>query len=337
VDGALEQVGEALRDQLLAPWSPAAPLYWMHLVAALLLAVLWHVWRGGASPASWRAFRGEHLGAATWWHRSARLDYAFYLANGVLFPLLVAPWIPDVEPMRARMETRLGAWFGAPSAAAEPSGPLLLLLGGALFVAFDLGRWLAHRLQHRIPWLWAFHSVHHSAEVLTPVTTFRVHPVDLAVMATGSALTTAPLLALIAWRWPASGMAAAGVVAATALFVFDIGGSLLRHSSLHLGYGRWLERVLISPAQHRLHHSTAPEHRDRNFGFALAIWDAWAGTLCTSRRGEPVEVGLEGGSARHRSLLHLYLVPFVDVCAMASRALRAIAPSRWRARVRIEL
>ena len=321
---ALEQAWDALRAQLLAPASLGAPLFWMHLASALLLAALWHVWRAGAAPAGWRAFRGQHLGAATWWHRSARADYAFYLVNGVLFPLWVAPWLPDLDPVRAHMEAHLGAAFGG-GGEEQPSVLVGLLLGVAVFVAFDLGRWLAHRVQHRVRWLWPFHAVHHSAEVLTPVTTFRVHPVDLAVMATGSALTTAPVLALIAWRWPHGGMASAGLVAATLLFTFDIGGSLLRHSSVHLGYGRVLERVLVSPAQHRLHHSIAPEHRDRNFGFALAVWDALAGTLCTSRRGEAIEVGLaDGQSQRHRSLLRLYLVPFADVYLLTVRALRSM-------------
>lgn len=328
--GVLDQAWGALRDQLLAPVSIGAPLFWMHLLTALLLAVLWHVWRNGTSATSRRAFRADHLGAGVWWHRSARADYAFYLVNGVLFPLCVAPCLPDLEPVRARLETEIGAVLGDGVVAGAPSTPMAVILGVILFVAFDLGRFLAHRVQHQVSWLWHFHAVHHSAEVLTPVTTFRVHPVDLAVMATGSALTTAPVLALIAWRWPHGGMLAAGLVAATLLFVFDIGGSLLRHSSVHLGYGRRLERVLVSPAQHRLHHSTALEHRDRNFGFAFAIWDALAGTLCTSRRGEHIEVGLaDGGSLRHRSVWRMYLVPFADLSVQASRALRALARPRW--------
>jgi sterol desaturase/sphingolipid hydroxylase (fatty acid hydroxylase superfamily) len=60
----------------------------------------------------------------------------------------------------------------------------------AAILAYDFGAYLEHRMQHRIAWLWEFHKVHHSAEVLTPVTALRVHPVgDLF----GSAVIAATL------------------------------------------------------------------------------------------------------------------------------------------------
>ena len=50
-----------------------------------------------------------------------------------------------------------------------------------VFLAFELGYWFHHYLSHRIPFMWEFHKVHHTAEVLTPVTIFRVHPLDTVV------------------------------------------------------------------------------------------------------------------------------------------------------------
>ena len=46
-----------------------------------------------------------------------------------------------------------------------------------LFLAYELGYWFNHWLSHKVPLLWEFHKVHHTAEVLTPLTNFRVHPV----------------------------------------------------------------------------------------------------------------------------------------------------------------
>ena len=46
-----------------------------------------------------------------------------------------------------------------------------------LFLAYELGYWFNHWLSHQVPLLWEFHKVHHNAEVLTPLTNFRVHPV----------------------------------------------------------------------------------------------------------------------------------------------------------------
>src|SRR5215208_1277109 len=51
----------------------------------------------------------------------------------------------------------------------------------ALFLAYELAYWIDHYLSHRIPLLWEFHKVHHTAEVLSPLTNFRVHPVDSVV------------------------------------------------------------------------------------------------------------------------------------------------------------
>ncbi len=50
-----------------------------------------------------------------------------------------------------------------------------------LFLAYELGYWLNHYLSHRVPFLWEFHKVHHSATVLTPLTNFRVHPVYMCI------------------------------------------------------------------------------------------------------------------------------------------------------------
>ena len=53
----------------------------------------------------------------------------------------------------------------------------------------------------------------------------------------------------------------------------------LRHSHVWITYGRIMERLLISPAQHQIHHSKNKVHFDRNFGVVLAIWDGMFGTL----------------------------------------------------------
>jgi sterol desaturase/sphingolipid hydroxylase (fatty acid hydroxylase superfamily) len=45
-------------------------------------------------------------------------------------------------------------------------------------VLFDLGYWIAHRTMHEIPLLWEFHKTHHAAEVLTPLTAARAHPIE---------------------------------------------------------------------------------------------------------------------------------------------------------------
>ena len=60
-----------------------------------------------------------------------------------------------------------------------------------LFLAYELGYWFNHWLSHKVPLLWEFHKVHHTAEVLTPLTNFRVHPVYTWIFANILALSAA--------------------------------------------------------------------------------------------------------------------------------------------------
>ena len=73
-----------------------------------------------------------------------------------------------------------------------PTMPLLSKNGAVTFVLAlalaDFGTFFSHFLMHKVPVLWAFHRVHHSAEVLTGFTVFRNHPMDFLVNAVVSAV-----------------------------------------------------------------------------------------------------------------------------------------------------
>ena len=75
----------------------------------------------------------------------------------------------------------LTAAFGQRQPTALPAYVYRTAITILLFLAYELGYWLNHYLSHRIPFLWEFHKVHHSATVLTPLTNFRVHPVYMCV------------------------------------------------------------------------------------------------------------------------------------------------------------
>ena len=77
-------------------------------------------------------------------------------------------------------------------------------------------------------------------------------------------------------------------------FAFYVFGYNLRHSHIWLPYPRGLSHIFISPAQHQIHHSTAPRHYDKNFGFLFAFWDWMAGSLYVPASKESIEFGLTG-------------------------------------------
>ena len=96
-------------------------------------------------------------------------------------------------------------------------------------------------------------------------------------------------------------------------FVFNLLGSNLRHSPVSICYWHPIEFILMSPAQHHIHHSTAEEHIDRNFGVALSVWDWIFGTLCHSKVGEQLNFGLSGTKLTNpNTLKSLYLDPIQE-------------------------
>ncbi len=71
------------------------------------------------------------------------------------------------------------------------------------------------------------------------------------------------------------------------------------------------EPGIPSPAQHQIHHSKAPRHLDKNFGFIFAFWDVWFGSLYVPRAKEQIEVGLpDDQDEAYSSVLRLYALPF---------------------------
>ncbi len=73
--------------------------------------------------------------------------------------------------------------------------------------------------------------------------------------------------------------------------MFSLIGSNLRHSHIKLSYPRFVEKILISPYQHQIHHSKL--HNNRNYGGFLAIWDLIFGSLTYSKQVKFITLGIE--------------------------------------------
>lgn len=300
---------------LFAPLQRDSFLYWPFLVSTLLIAVLaWRFgWAGGRNlvDGRWSTFRRRYFSSALWWHPSTRADYRFYLVNGILFPLLLGPLLFSDRAVTAALQDLLRPLLGDIPHAASPPGMLATTAFTLLFfVAYDFGRFVAHSLLHDVPLLWEFHKVHHSAEVLTPLTSFRVHPVDLAVMVWVPALTTG----LVAWFFQCYVSSSIGFHTFLGLhvliWIFSLAGNL-RHWQVWISYGATLNRWLISPAHHQLHHSAEARHHGCNRGFELAVWDRLYGTLYIPRNEpESFRMGLgDGTDGRWNSLWRMYVWP----------------------------
>ena len=95
------------------------------------------------------------------------------------------------------------------------------------------------------------------------------------------------------------------------IFAFYLIGYNLRHSHIWLSYPRWLSYILISPAQHQIHHSIDEKHWDRNMGLIFAFWDWVFGTLYVPKGYEKLEYGVMRSEPNpFGSVVEIYLKPF---------------------------
>ena len=153
-------------------------------------------------------------------------------------------------------------------------------------VVFDfVGYWL-HRAQHQWHWWWALHAVHHSQRQMTQWTDNRNHLLD-DVMGAVIWVLVAQLIGIAPSQFVA-------VVAITQL------SENFQHANLAISFGRWGERLWVSPRFHRLHHGVGIGHESpaqrtdasrevlggHNFGVLLPWWDICFGTADFSQRFE---------------------------------------------------
>jgi sterol desaturase/sphingolipid hydroxylase (fatty acid hydroxylase superfamily) len=201
--------------------------------------------------------------------RGWAMDALTGLMNGVLIYAVLLAALGGVNAAAAWSAPQLRHWI-----AARP-----LIVQGALALALgDLGVYAIHRLQHRVPWLWRFHAVHHSAEEMDWLVGFRFHPIDLFLLRIAS---LGPLVALDLSS------------AAIAIFVGVSGWQAwLVHANVRIPYGplRWL---VVSPEFHHWHHSAEREAYDRNYAGLVASWDVLFGTVFLPAGRMPLHYGIE--------------------------------------------
>ena len=93
-------------------------------------------------------------------------------------------------------------------------------------------------------------------------------------------------------------------------------GANLRHSHLWFSYGRFLEHIFISPAQHQIHHSNDKMHYETNYGVVLSVWDWAFGSLyIASTKSQRLSFGLDEQSKNHnpRNVCSAIIEPLIAV------------------------
>ena len=169
--------------------------------------------------------------------------------------------------------------FAAEPALGLPPGSFAQGLGFVFFVAVASHNnyWL-HRALHAHPYLWRLHKLHHSQSQFTGLSNYRNHPLEVLFSGYVGGLALAVLCPFTSEYARFYGY-----------FIFVMG--VFTHSGLRTNLGP-LEWVLVTPLAHQAHHSLAPQHIDRNFGFALNIWDRLYGTYVHVDAHEELQLGI---------------------------------------------
>ena len=272
-------------------------VYWLYALSALLIA--------GAYLALNPKEKKINLSAKLWLHPSATLDYRYFAISFFIKAWLVIPIIIGANEVALFTQTLLSDSFGFYENKGLSYAQVMVLFTITLFVVSDFTRYWLHRFMHAVPLLWKFHKVHHSAKVLTPITFYRVHPVENVLFGFRFSLSVGLVSGVFIFLF--GGMLGfIDVLGVNVIvFVFNLLGSNLRHSHIKLKYFAWIEKIFISPFQHQIHHST--KFYNYNFGGALAIWDLWFGTLKRSLDVKRMTLGL-GKKNQHKSVLDLLLL-----------------------------
>jgi lathosterol oxidase len=189
----------------------------------------------------------------------------------------------------------LFAWASLPAVQAfVAQQPFVVQFAGILLLT-DLTQYWVHRAFHRVPWLWRFHAVHHSAETMDWLAGSRLHIVDVAVTRALSYVPTyvlgfgeAPLFAYIAF------------VSIQATFI---------HANLRWELA-WLGRVLATPQFHHWHHGAEREAIDVNFAVHLPVLDRLFGTHHLPRGRWPSAYGLATGESLPSGWFQQLVAPF---------------------------
>ena len=278
-------------------WSYAGdlgpPLTPLNLAATLVLCLgIWWVRKPGAGFLAW-VFPARVYRTASFW-LDVKLTFLNWFID--LFTTLNFAAVATI--------TAYGVGQALGLAPPLPGAYSAALMALVIFLAGDMALYWYHRLNHGRPVLWAFHALHHSAEEMSPVTAFRHHPLYSITAGLIVSLAVGMVQGLaVALAFGSLDMALlAGVNVFTA--VLNLATNNLKHSHVWLRFPPWLEHVLISPAQHQVHHSVDPRHYNRNYGDVLALWDWLFGTLYVTRADEVIRFGLGDAAGQPVPQLH---------------------------------
>ncbi len=145
------------------------------------------------------------------------------------------------------------------------------------FITIDFAGYWNHRLSHHVNIFWNQHVIHHSSEEF-----------NLACALRQSISNVIGYFALL--LIPAAVLGVPNEVIAI-LAPIHLFAQFWYHTQ-HIGKMGWLEYIIVTPSQHRVHHAINPEYIDKNLGQILCVWDRMFGTFQKELDNVPPQYGV---------------------------------------------
>lgn len=251
--------------------------------------------------------------------RSARVDMWVYVVNSVF-----------VAPFLAVLIVMLSAKFGVDvnKLIVRVLGPDLHLVRSlwaavavqSLCYYFGAGfaQYTGHLAYHKVPFMWALHRAHHSAESSNPFTFSRSHPIEIISQAIYRVVCGAAGLGLgIFLTGGTLRPETTTLLLVAGLFNVVAGFRSLDHTHIPVSYGKFLNVIWGGPVLHQIHHSAEEHQRDVNLAGAGYIYDWLFGTLYLPKKGETWRWGLNerelGENNPHNTLKDFLVEPIISM------------------------
>ena len=315
----MEELAKAIAVFFLPLYNISLPderVFWLYFATAYLIGLgVYLRARNTWSPAAVIDGLKQLFPKKVLTHRSAIADYKMLFINNFGYFYVLPLIILSSSFVAEGTIGALSALSGSSGLGLAPSAASRVALTVFWLLAWDLGFFVSHYLQHKVPVLWEFHKVHHSAQVLTPITVFRMHPVDDLVTISTVAVLVGMVEGVFGFLFadPVTYYMVNGLN--VAWFLFLVAGYHLRHSHIWVMYPKGIREIISSPALHLIHHSDNPKHFDKNFARVFVFWDRLAGTLYLPKEREEISFGMGGEEREFDSLWKIYTLPFRKVAA----------------------
>jgi sterol desaturase/sphingolipid hydroxylase (fatty acid hydroxylase superfamily) len=300
---------------LKAPFEPNQRFFLGYLIMFLFFSFISYrlYFSDKKDKFSFKKALGYIFSKKIYFHKSAIMDYKLYIINIFLGPVNSFFGIISRSMIAILLGDYLISLIGEPLVIGDWSLITSVVFIIGLVIVSDFSVYVSHRFHHYSNIIWPFHAVHHSAEVLTPATLFRKHPMWNIISFFTETILTGIFQAIFLVIFYGNTDVKLVLIANSIYYTYNFFGSHLRHSHMWLQWPKSISYVFMSPAMHQIHHSVKKKHFDRNFGEIFSLWDTIFRTVYIPEKYEEIKYGLVGDLPNpHTSLKKAYFLPFVE-------------------------